>query len=269
MTKNAAVAPRPTFNGGGLFQIDTPSIPYLIPAIITASIAFHLSFFSALNFVNLKPAEQIPNNNVIKISESIPKIKEPPIVKEEIKKEEIKPPTRKARVRSDEKAPPLAKNAPPPELRAGLSNSTSLQTGAGIAIAQGNSAEVVVDPQKANEPLPQPVSVPQNEVDLNVPVAEVAQDAMADTPTSCPIPKGLELSEDALNAGLSSGEVVVEFFVGADGVVKNPILKKRTGYTVDKTVLEAVQKIKCSPAKVKGQAVAVKASRIKFMILAQ
>ncbi|MFZ9520545.1 MAG: energy transducer TonB [Silvanigrellaceae bacterium] len=175
--------------------------------------------------------------------------------------ESISTPKPRPPVRVDRRQPPPEKPIEKPEVRAGLSDSLAKPGTANAsapAIAVGNSSLATVNPDDANKPPPAPLS--GNDVD-NV------SEAVADTPARCPVPPNLELTTDALNAGLTNAEVVIEVVVSAIGDVRDAKLKTGTGYDIDKIALKAALKLKCSPAILSGKAVGVAGKKLVWKVM--
>lgn len=239
-----------------------------IPIFVLGSLVAHGVLFTAVNqFAGQPSTRQNPQVTFVKVSEipkpaaTLPvqeKIKPPPPPKEVV---------RKPRVRTDERLPKPTEPQPEVEIRGGVNNSTALPGTGRIgapSVAEGNSAEVQVKPEAAVNPPPPPVAVSQEDLSAEgVPVAE----AVADTPADCPLPQGLDLTEDAVNAGVTSGELWVDFSVARDGSVGNAVLKKGTGYEIDSLALSAVRKLKCKPATIGGQPVPIKSRRMKLVVV--
>lgn len=169
--------------------------------------------------------------------------------------------TRKARAREDERIKPEEQPPEPVEVRGGLSDSTALnpsQTAKSPAVALGNSAEVAVDPTKGDLPPPPPVAPGTNsdEVDFS---AQAVEEAFADTGADCSgsLPE-LELTEDAVNAGVSSGKLLIEVIIDEGGKVRNVKLLKGTGYEIDQVAVEAIRSITCVAATSGGEPTVVR-----------
>lgn len=162
---------------------------------------------------------------------------------------------RKPKPRVSKEAP---KPAAPVEVRAGLSESTTTNATSNIAVPLGNSAELAVDPSKASLTPPAPVDDDvKNSISENV----------VDTVASCPAPTDLALTNEAINAGIESGQLVVEVIVGRDGKVREPSIRKSVGYGVDELALDAVRKLKCTPAQKNGIPVSVKGKKLIWNIV--
>ena len=224
------------------------------------SVVGHGVIFLAVSAVSVSPKpEKVIQKVIVRDIPKPPPPAPPPVVE---KKEQPPPPPppkplkeRKPRVREDKRTPPV--EAPVQEIRAGLSDSVAAPgKSSGPAIAQGNTAEAAVDPAAANRPPPPPVAVStEPPPDPNsAPVSEAA----ADTPAKCSSLGEIQISDDAVNAGITSGKVIVEAVIGFDGKVIKATLKKGTGYQVDNLVVDRILKLRCAPAKQGGKDVAMR-----------
>lgn len=189
-----------------------------------------------------------------------PTPKATPVPKKEPPKEQPEK-TRQARAREDERVKPQEQPPEPVEIRGGLSDSTALdptQSANAPAVALGNSAEVAVDPAKGDLPPPAPVAPGTNagEVDYS---ARGVEEAFADTEADCSgaLPE-LELTEDAVNAGVSSGKLLIEVIIDEGGKVRNVKLLKGTGYEIDRVAVEAIRSITCVAATSGGEPTVVR-----------
>jgi TonB family protein len=250
---------------------------------VIASIGIHGLSYMVVNELPDTPKET--KNNVIKmkLAEAPPPPPPPPPPsppKPEPKPEPVLEPPKpkkvvqRPKIRADERVPPPEK--PPPEkqeIRAGLSDSLALPgTGAANAplAAEGNSAEVAVEPEKAVGTPPPPVATRTEAPEITQPVVPAERDPVselrAETPASCPQPPGLELSEDALNAGITSGEVTVEVNLDSSGSVTSARLIKGIGYEIDQIVVKTAQRIRCRPAQMNGSPIGIKSKRLSWII---
>jgi outer membrane biosynthesis protein TonB len=233
-------------------------------AFLLASAVVHGAVFFSISLVaERKPQEK--KMQIVRVVEA-PRPKPQPTTVPTLVPELPKPPPppskkeppkeRKPRVREDARAKPPEPQAPPPEVRGGLSDSTALPgTGnpSGLAVAQGNSAEVAVDPNAANRPLPPPAPVgSQPEFD---PDARVLTEAAVDKKLACPPVGEIALTDDAINAGVTSGRVVIEVVVNSKGEVEEVKLIEGTGYEVDKVVLQKYRQQRCTPGTQSGRSV--------------
>lgn len=240
-----------------------PVGPWLVPLVFVASALAHAGLYFSVSSIAERPQREKPPQ-IVRITDAKPPPPPPapPPVLEEKKPEPPPPPKkeppkeRKPRVRQDErvKPPPPDAAPPPPEVRAGLSDSTALPgTGkpTGIAVAEGNSAELAVNPEDARKP-PPPPAPPAPVEERYDPDAVVLTEAAVDTPSSCPSIGEVPLSEDAINAGVTSGKVVVEIVIASNGGVAEAKLLQGTGYAVDADVLARYKKLRCKPGTKNG-----------------
>jgi len=243
----------------------------LVLIVFLVSLCAHGAvLFAVSRLVDHTPPAREPQ--VVRVTD-IPAVPPPPVVEE--KKPEppkatpvpvpVKKKERPPRVRNDERVKPQ-ENAPPPEVRAGLSDSAALPgsgSSSAPAAAQGNSAEVAVDPEAARRPPPPPAPGTPEPVD---PDANPVTEASADEPASCPSVREIQLTDDAINAGLTSGRFVVEGFVSASGALRDVKLREGTGYAIDQVVVQEIRKLNCRPAKKGGKDVAQRRVRIEMTI---
>jgi hypothetical protein len=203
----------------------------------------------------------LPHQTKLKEPETVKvRIAEPPKVAPPVA-EVINTPKPRPPVRVDRRQPPPEKPVAKPEARAGLSDSLAKPGTVNAnapAIAVGNSSLATVNPEDANKPPPAPLSGIEDE---NV------SEAVADTPARCPVPPNLELTTDALNAGLTNAEVIIEVAVTAVGDVREAKLKTGTGYEIDKVALKAALKLKCTPAVLSGKAVGVAGKKLVWKVM--
>jgi TonB family protein len=121
----------------------------------------------------------------------------------------------------------------------------------------------VVDPEAARNPPPSAAPGPAPEPD---PDANPVSEAAADEPARCPALREIPITDDAANAGITSGRVVIEVVVGSQGGVLEARLVEGTGYEIDQVALAEVKKLRCTAAKVGGKSVAQKRKRIEIPI---
>jgi hypothetical protein len=202
-------------------------------------------------------AESEPQAIRVKIAEAPRPVVTPPVA--------VKTPapavTPKPRIRVDKRIPPPATPPQPPEERAGLSDSLALpETGRSNApaIAVGNSSLAQVNPEDANKPPPS--ALPAGEPE---PVAET----LADSPAQCPLPPSLELTTDALNAGVTNAEVIIEVAIASSGLIQDAKIRTGTGFEIDKVAVRAALKLKCSPAIIAGRPVAVVGKKLVWKVM--
>ncbi|NBO37905.1 hypothetical protein EBU99_04905 [bacterium] len=169
-------------------------------------------------------------------------------------------PTPRPVVRVDKRQPVPKKPQQPPEVRAGLSDSTAkpgTERSTAPAIAVGNSSLAEVNPADANKPPPPPLAATE----------ETFSEAVADAPAQCPVPPNLELTTDALNAGLTNAEVVIEVAIASSGVVQTANLKTGTGFDIDKLALKTALKLRCRPALLAGRPVGVTGKKLVWKVI--
>lgn len=172
----------------------------------------------------------------------------------------VQPPKIRPPIRVDKRLPVPAQKPPEPEVRAGLSDSlakpgTARDTAPAVAV--GNSSLAAVNPDDANKPPPEPLSGDPESV------AELA----ADAPAQCPLPPSLELTNDALNAGVTNAEVVIEVAIASSGAIQEAQLKVGTGFEIDKIAMRAALKLKCTPAVLAGRPVAVTGKKLVWKVM--
>jgi len=201
-----------------------------------------------------------PKSIRVKIAEAPPRAAvpaSPPAVK-------TPPPaaTPQPKIRVDKRVtPPPAPQQQPPEERAGLSDSLALPGTARTnapAVAVGNSSLAEVNPEDANKPPPS--ALPAGEPE---PVAET----LADAPARCPLPPSLELTTDALNAGVTNAEVVIEVAIASNGLIQDAKIRTGTGFEIDKVAVKVALKLRCSPAIIAGRPVAVVGKKLVWKVM--
>ena len=146
-----------------------------------------------------------------------------------------------------------------PEVRAGLSDSLALEGTARAnapQVAVGNSSLAEVNPEDADKPVPSARAA-----------VDAVVEAAADSPADCPLPPRLDLTDDALNAGLTNAEVVIEVTIDSFGAVENALLKSGTGFAIDEVARSAALRLKCEPALLAGQPVAVTGKKLVWKVI--
>lgn len=231
-----------------------------LPTAIVLSAAFHVGILLvAGQTLPSKNTQREPESVKVRIAEAPKVIKTPaPVVPTPAPTPKPRPP-----VRVDRRQPPPEKPMPKPEVRAGLSDSLAKPGTArenAPVIAQGNSSLAAVNPEDADKPVPPPAPATEAE-------PEVVSEALADTPARCPVPPNLELTTDALNAGLTNAEVIIEVAVNTSGAVENAKLKNGTGYEIDNVALRAAMKLKCTPAVLSGKTVRVAGKKLVWKVM--
>lgn len=221
------------------------------------SVAGHVAvFWVASVYLPETSARKEPETVKVSLAPPPPKVvpTPPPFV------QDVKPKPRQP-VRVDKRQPSPEKPAPQPEVRAGLSDSLAKPGTASAnapAVAVGNSSLAAVNPEDADKPPPPPLTGTE---------PETVVEALADTPARCPVPPNLELTTDALNAGLTNAEVVIEVAVNATGGIESALLKTGTGYEIDKVALQAAKKLKCAPAVLSGKPVGVAGKKLVWKVM--
>ena len=89
-------------------------------------------------------------------------------------------------------------------------------------------------------------------------------ESTVDKTAQCTLPE-INLSEDATNAGITSGSVIIEVQINSEGKVTTAKLIKGTGYKIDDIALEAAKSLNCRPAKREKESVGV-IKRINWII---
>lgn len=168
------------------------------------------------------------------------------------------PPVRKARARERENVDPSPERV---EVRGGLSDSTRVKsdnTAPSTVVPQGNSSELAVDPGAAiqGDLAPVPTGSQTGAVDYN---ALAVEEGFADVPADCAgaLPD-LDLTSDALNAGLRRGRLAFEAVIDESGRVRDVRLIRGTGYDIDRVARDALKGIVCRPAQSSGRAAIVR-----------
>lgn len=215
-----------------------------------------LLFASAIAF--LKNAPDRARDVVVKVSLSRPAVPaEPPKPLVEPRPEVTPQPRQK--VRTDNRVKEVAPETVEPEVRAGLSDSLALdQTARPNApqVAVGNSSLAEVNPEDADKPVPSARAA-----------VDAVVEAVADLPADCPLPPRLDLTDDALNAGLTNAEVVIEVTIDSFGAVESALLKSGTGFDIDEVARTAALRLKCKPALLAGQPVAVTGKKLVWKVI--
>lgn len=175
------------------------------------------------------------------------------------------PATRKARAREREASTVRPETT---EIRGGLSESTQEPdpTSLAPAVPLGNSSELAVDPSQAQSTAPGAVASGSQPGQVDY-AARAVQEGFADAAADCAgaLPQ-LDLTSDAINAGIKRGRLVFETIIDEKGVVRDARLVKGTGFEIDRVALEALKNVVCRPAKAGGQSVVVR-KELAFEIL--
>jgi len=229
----------------------------IFKAALLASFCMHLAIYvSASRILPEKVVKTEPEAVKVRLAEPpAPRVVSTPVAQPTIK------PTPRPRIRVDQRIPPPTAPQKPPEERAGLSDSLA-KPGTGResapSIAVGNSSLATVNPEDANKPIAEPLATGEPE-----PVAE----AVADAPAQCPLPPNLELTTDALNAGLTNAEVVIEVAIASSGSIQDARLRTGTGFDIDKVAIKAALKLKCKPAVLAGKPVSVTGKKLVWKVM--
>lgn len=260
---------QPGRHSGSKIGVQLESLTAFLPGLLVSAIIHVFGVLVMIGLGLIGPAQE-PAPRVVQVKIAAPEvapqpISEPPPIPE-VPKEEPKEDVRQARARESVEAPPVET---PPEIRGGLSDSvsTTAESETAPAVALGNSSEVAVDPALADSPPPSAVPIGTNgdeAVDYNArAVEEVFADSSADC--SAAIPQ-LDLTEDAINAGVTSGELVFETIVDEQGRVRQPKLVRGTGFEIDRVATEALAGITCAPAMADGKPTVVR-KEIRFRVV--
>jgi TonB family protein len=92
-----------------------------------------------------------------------------------------------------------------------------------------------------------------------------AAESTVDQNAQCSLPE-INLSDDAVNAGITSGTVVIDVQIDSLGKVQAAKLVKGTGYDVDGLALRAAKNLLCKPATLNKEKVGV-LKRLHWMII--
>ena len=224
-------------------------------AVALLSLAVHAAIYLWLYSVPEKAGAAVKSELVT--IKPIPPPPPPQPVVEKVKPPEppiITPPAvKKPKARQDLTKKVLPKSVPQ-EIRGGVSNSTALKgTGsAGApAVAEGNSSEVAVDPN-AKGPAPALSSEESNE-----PFGPVVSENAVDEVAKCPKLPEVQITDEAANAGITSGVIILDVTISGEGKVVDAKIKKPLGYGLEAKAIEAAMKMKCSPGKIGGKSIGV------------
>lgn len=116
-----------------------------------------------------------------------------------------------------------------------------------------------IEPKLTNPDLPISTLADANDVSEN-PVAE----AIVDKAARCKTPE-IPITQDAANAGITSGKVVLEVQISSSGKVIEAKLLKGTGFKIDDSVISYAKNMQCSPAEKDGKKVPV-VKRLQWII---
>lgn len=220
---------------------------------LLSSLLHGLLFAGAL--LLLDNAASRPTVETVKVSLKPPAIPEKPLVEPRVDPT----PRPRQKVRKDNRVKEKTPQPQEPEVRAGLSDSLALENTArpnAPQIAVGNSSLAEVNPDDANKPVPEAL-----------PADDAVVEAAADFPAECPLPPRLDLTDDALNAGLTNAEVVIEVAIDTFGQVETAQLRVGTGFEIDEVARNSALKLKCKPAVLAGQPVAVTGKKLVWKVI--
>ncbi len=127
--------------------------------------------------------------------------------------------------------------------------------------------QIAVDQKK---PLPQPVTSnpqpnPTEQTTQNDQNEAYANETVADKSAACTLPE-INLTDDATQAGVTSGIVTIDVSIDGDGKVTKAKLVRGTGYNVDNVALKVALTLKCKPAIKEKSSLAV-IKRINWKII--
>jgi TonB family protein len=89
-------------------------------------------------------------------------------------------------------------------------------------------------------------------------------ESTVDKTAQCTLPE-INLTEDATNAGITSGSVIIEIQINSQGKVTDAKLIKGTGYKIDEIAIQAAKLLNCKAAKREKESVGV-IKRINWVI---
>lgn len=90
-------------------------------------------------------------------------------------------------------------------------------------------------------------------------------ESTVDKTAQCTLPE-ITLTDDATNAGIRSGNIIIEVQINSQGKVTLAKLIKGTGYKIDQVALVAAKELNCKPARRDQQSVGV-IKRFTWVIL--
>jgi protein TonB len=108
-------------------------------------------------------------------------------------------------------------------------------------------------PEISPASLPHPSSIAGDKGDVSI---AAVSESVVDEPARCVTPE-IPITEDAANAGVTSGKVVLQVQISSEGKVVSATLLKGTGFRIDEEVLQQARKMVCEPARKDGKSVAV------------
>ncbi len=89
-------------------------------------------------------------------------------------------------------------------------------------------------------------------------------EALVDKAARCQTPD-LTITQDAANAGITSGKIILEVQISSSGKVIGVKILKGTGFKIDEEVIRLAEGMICSPAEKGGKSVAV-IKRLQWLI---
>ena len=223
-------------------RVDSRAARWELPAALAASVCLHI----ALCLVPGNLPTSVPKAPTI----AHVRVVEPP--PPQPAQQPAPEPPRAPRVRRP--VPGAAPAAPV----AGIRDSVRHAERSSVAAPEGNSLEVPVVPHQETPPSPGGFADPDGG-------GTVALEAAADTPARCKEPE-LDLTEDALAAGVRSGRLEIEVQVSSKGRILSARLVKGTGYLIDGLALDAARSLKCTPATRAGVPVALAKKKLLWTI---
>jgi outer membrane biosynthesis protein TonB len=227
-----------------------------ISSPIMSTVLHSLLFAATVVFLKNNPSRT--NDTTVKVSLSRPVVPAEPTKPLVEPRPEVTPKPRQ-KVRTDNRVKEVVPETAEPEVRAGLSDSLALEGTARAnapQVAVGNSSLAEVNPEDADKPVPSARAA-----------VDAVVEAAADSPADCPLPPRLDLTDDALNAGLTNAEVVIEVTIDSFGAVENALLKSGTGFAIDEVARSAALRLKCEPALLAGQPVAVTGKKLVWKVI--
>jgi TonB family protein len=115
----------------------------------------------------------------------------------------------------------------------------------------------LVPPQVEEKPLTNSASTQSSaNADANDVPIKFVPEAIVDKAARCQTPE-IALTQDAVNAGVTSGKVSIEAQISADGKVTEAKILKGTGFQIDDSIIALAKKMYCIPAQKDGKNVAV------------
>lgn len=119
-------------------------------------------------------------------------------------------------------------------------------------------------PEEKPQTNPNPTTQSSANADANDVATKPVVEAVVDKAARCKTPE-IALTQDAANAGVTSGKVILEVQISADGKVTEAKILKGTGFQIDDAVVALAKKMDCIPAEKDGKSVAV-IKRMQWLI---